>query len=1035
MAWPSVKLYTDEPATPENLNRPVSALAQRTSLLRQRMDTEAGDPTRRSTRFVDVQLDKQDLPPVPCVVHWDAAADLYRPALATVSLGNVVRDLDEQGYAVGVLIQVDPATATGTVVTHGYASDLDVHAMMETGQQLIPGPLFLSSSQSGKLTCSPAGPAVYVGLFDTDQGLINPQYRDFAEAHVHRGVVLSNMPQGAVVPVYADLTGTPVRHWVRGLRPLSALETSHGSHTGGNASSDLVDSGAWFSPDDLTGLFIYNVTQDLYGVITANNTTTLTTVMEGGDSWDSGDEYFIFERARLTVEGPLNEAEDVTYTVTLTDQSGLNEPSIIPAFGDVWLRWVSSDPEEGTGLVRVLGYDQPIPIGTRGVRVRLENMAAVYPHTAPRPGLWTSEFLPGPLAGIDPAWGKHPVGTHDEAWRSWEIDVTALRGWRQHDLRAQQLAGTAPDVAVTLRSVDYDYDAKTLRLACGHLARVSWGASTPVAGSRLQVGGITLEFSSGGPVSAGALPVDIITGDVQATLNNAVAALLDSVPPHIHVLQSQTGADTEFWMVAAAVADLPVLTGATNLTVTTFMSGTNPDPGATPAVRCMLYDDEFRWIPHATQPHGVLRYWTESVLGGATGLSYYAHPVEPSAVVGSVAPGSVFEFDVSDLHAGYNYEYSMDLDPELSPVFPPQPRNAGVLVLGGMELPTTQDSEVEGLYTVTRRTLLTTDTEFLPWEGGVAKFYLPTSRAMNSGIVRTLRTAPGSGLRAKRCGTREPASVGDLELDFELDLSTRATGLPGWLAVKAVRQQQLLTGPVVSRIRNGNWYTVRSRGGAPQGSGEVELVLEGLGRAGGFVDIALENGKTDVIGMFPYIKLLPRTSGVRSGFVARFSVPWQMEGMWGLLIDFHAFGTADVAAGPRHTFGLDVTYNLLRAYDPENESGSTLVGDLVESAQTLEWAIPLGTEADGYAAYAPSIIHTDPQLPADEHGRLYRAESGPFPRAGDLKGGSVEGDMMLLALRPGTNVAIRFENAERGDNPYAHPLGIMNLQWRLVPIL
>lgn len=1043
MAWPAIHMHNEEAATPENMNRPLAGLAQRTEILRRRVDTEIGDKLRRSTRFIDVKLDRDQLPAGPCIVYWDAKDDLYREAVATVDLENALRDLDNRGYAAGILVQVDVASATGTVVVHGYVHGLDIQAMLEDGQTLVPGPLWLSSVQPGRFTIRPSGPSVYIGIFDTEQGIVDPQYRDFAEAHVHRGIVLAHRSQGPQLAVLDDGYGNPSHYWVKGLRPLSAQEPFHGDHTGANGATDLVDTGAGFAMDDLRGLFILNVTKGTYGVVTANNTDTVSTIMDGGTLWDTGDQYYLFERARLVVEGPVTDASDVVYQITLTDASGLNSPPIVDSFDGVYFHWESSDPEEGTGLVPVHGYDQAVLIGTRGFRVRLENMAAAYSVADPTGGtLWASGLVPAAFSGLPEGWGQHPVGFHDEDWRRWRLDFpSAVQGWRQHEVRAVRGTPTAPGVAVTLRSENYDYDARTLQLVCGHLARVSWGVVPPEVGSQIVVGDVILEFNDGGPLSTGATPVEYVPGDTQATMTNAITALIEAAPVGVWGARSQTGTETEFWVIASDLPRLPALTGVTNLTVTTFVSGTDPNPAVLPGVRCMLLDDEHRWIPHAAQPYGELEYWNRSVLGIDTGLSYYARPYGPDGAQVStpqVQLGSVFTFDVTDVHALHDYEYTMDLDPAFSSVFPPQPRNSGVFMWGGEELPSTTDDAVYGQYTVTRRTLLSRlAPAFRPWhaDAGWSKFYLPVMRAGDTGIVRTLRAAEDSGITVKRCGTNEPASVGDLELDFELRLSTRFTNLPDWNVVKGVRRQKLLTGPVVSKIRDGTWYSVRSFRGAPRGHGEIELVLDGAGRTGGFSDIALENGKTDVIGMFPYIKLLPRTSGIRSGFVARFAVPWQMEGAWAMLLDFHAFGLGDTPAGARRTFGLDVTYNILRAYDPAIEAGSTLVGDLVESAQTLEWSIPLGTVSDGYKAYAPMIVHTDPQLSADDPGRLYRAEPGPFPRAGDLKGGVAEANIMLLALRPGTNVAIRFENAERGPVPYDQPLGIMNLQWRLVPLV
>lgn len=1038
MAWPVVKLYTDEAATPENLNRPLQALIQRTAELRQRQDQIAGDPRRRSIRLADVPLDREQIPDAPCVVYFDAAEGVYRPALATVALDRPRRDLDDKGYAVGVLIYADPVTATGTVV-RGYVEGLNMSVLMADGVEFAPGPLYLSAEYPGKLVRVPTGPTVLVGVFGADEALITPQARDFAEAHVHRQFHLAHAPQGPEIPIYAVGYDVLERIWLKGLRPNSAQDAFHGDHTGANGSQDLEDTGAGFGMDDFRGVYVLNVTKGVYGVVLGNTSTELTTVMAGGATWDNGDQYFLFERARLVVTGPTEAGIEVEYTVWVADQSGTNAPNWVNEFDDVWLHWTSTDPAEPAGSTPIYGYDQDIPIGNKGFSVRLENMVPAYARSDPSGGaMQVSGLIPAAFAAIPEGWGAQPLGEHDPDWRTWTFRYPDdVRGWRQHDIRKVANAADAEGVSVTLRSENYDYDARALRLVCGHTAELTWTALTPAVGSQVTVSGNVFEFTSGAAVTAGATPVTLVSGDAQATFENLAREILDLEIPGVTVALPPAGATGRFWLVVDHTDRFPVVGTGSNLMVDTSISGTNPAQ-AVPPVRSMLLDDEHRWIPHSSGDSSVLRFWDATYLDGPTGLAYYARNSEmdgTTAPVPAVEPGAVFFFDVSDQLAAGDFEYTMDLDPAFRSVWPPQPRDSGVLVWGGSEVPSITDTP-NGYYAVLLQTLVSR-MGLIPWhaDGEWSKFYMPIPRVGENGIVRSLRAADESGLSIRRCGADTLAATGDLEIDFKLALRTMNENLTDWNVVKGVRQQKLLRGPVVSKIRDGSWYRVQSRRGAPHGQGEVELVLDGLNSEGGFESIALENGKTGVIGMFPYIKLLPRTSSVRSGFVARFAVPWQLQGAWQLMLDFHAFGLANAPAGARQTFGLDVTYNILRAYDPAIEAGSTLTGDLVESAQTLEWAIPLGTESAGYQAFAPVVVHTNPQQPADEPNRIYRADNGPFPRANDLKGGVAEPDLSLLVLRPGTNVAVRFENAVRGDTPYEAELGIMNLRWKLVPIL
>jgi hypothetical protein len=285
-----------------------------------------------------------------------------------------------------------------------------------------------------------------------------------------------------------------------------------------------------------------------------------------------------------------------------------------------------------------------------------------------------------------------------------------------------------------------------------------------------------------------------------------------------------------------------------------------------------------------------------------------------------------------------------------------------------------------------------------------------------------------------RCGTNDPASVGDLEIALDLALGLRYTNLSGPYAVKSVRGQHLLLGPVVSRIRPGPGYALRSTGPVP-GTGDVTLLLANAGISGDFEVIALENGKTDVIGMFPFVKLLP-AADVASGLVARFAVPAELEGYWGFVVEFQAFGEEAVASGATPVFGIDFTYNALRDYAPAGEERSTLVDDLIAPASALAWSVVLGDAAGSpvYRAYGPALYHTDPALLPDVADRVRLVSSGPYPAVGDLKGGVASTTLQQVALTGGSQVAIRLSNATRGGVPYAHPLGIMNLRWRLVPL-
>lgn len=1061
--WPSVQLYSDgNDASPEDLNVPLSQLKKRTDELLSRLSAVAGDSDRQSLRYTDVRFATGDTPAAGDVVWMDQETGVFRKAVASVDLADPYWESQAEAFGLGLVVEVDPATKLGTVVGFGYVEGLDVASMLVDSETFAPGPMYLSSHAYGKLTRLPDGPAIFVGVFGAASGYVAPQFRNFAEAHVHRAYNLSHRPQGTAWHAYHPTTGAFHTRVVRGLRPDGATMVSHSAHEGGVADANVIDPNMDYDVNDLVGLFIYNVTQDVYGVITSNTATTINATMMDGATWADQDEYYIFERMSLTVEGPADTTDSVEYVLTLTESTGTGAPiNGASGFENVWLKWESSDSAEGDGLTQVHGYAQSIPFGTRGYVARLENMADTYrgcdllAQAGEMDTMFSTAFLPAAWGATTPQWDYTSQAGYGESSRRWTFTAPdGLKGWRQHALRDLATSPTAENISVVGHVDSWDYDAHSLRIIFGHFDRLQWGASLPDDGSRLVFGDLVMEFTSDGAVGPGIVPITIVAADANATFANAISALLENLPNNVWAGRHADGTQ-EFWVAHKTTATMLSTIGTTNLTVTqTAVPGNVGTVGASAAF--LVLDDDHYILPHAASVLATPPYYVMQTLRDAA----FRYMLRPTAADGSVSPadematGTVFEFDTSELRSGFDYEYGIDMEPALSEIFPPMPVDALAYMYNGEELPGLQDDTVLGLYLADVAGLFTRGGyDFHPWgEGrrsasqaetddtrGWSKLYIPITNRGETGIVNTLRSRTGSGIRVYRCGTDDPASVGDLELDFELELDVERTNLQDYHVVKGVRHQKLLTGPVVSRIRPGPGYTVRSRSGAPPGQGEVELLLDGYGQTGEFEDIALENGKTDVIGMFPFVKLLPASTGIDSGLIARFTVPYALEGAWGFLLEFHAFGLADVSSGAeRPVFGVDFSYSALRDYQPEDEDQSTLLDNLIESAAPVELSVPLGEVVGGtaqYSAYSPLLVHTDPQMTADDPDRIIRLAEGPYPKVGDLKGGVAQVVLAPLMLREGTHVAIRLKNAARsGVTNYDHPLGIMNLRWRLVDL-
>jgi len=90
---------------------------------------------------------------------------------------------------------------------------------------------------------------------------------------------------------YVEGAGT----YTRLTLPLAGLK-KRGTHTGGSSATVMTDSAAAFIADDLIGYTVYNITDGSSGVITDNDTTTITVAaLSGGtgDTWETNDEYKI----------------------------------------------------------------------------------------------------------------------------------------------------------------------------------------------------------------------------------------------------------------------------------------------------------------------------------------------------------------------------------------------------------------------------------------------------------------------------------------------------------------------------------------------------------------------------------------------------------------------------------------------------------------------------------------------------------------------------------------------------------------------
>lgn len=392
-------------------------------------------------------------------------------------------------------------------------------------------------------------------------------------------------------------------------------------------------------------------------------------------------------------------------------------------------------------------------------------------------------------------------------------------------------------------------------------------------------------------------------------------------------------------------------------------------------------------------------------------------------------------FDAA-FEASPSYEYNIGYHSALNQVYPPLPLRAATLTLNGVELPSLEFWPDNPAYALTQHTLYwySADAEHRPWtepdapdyESRQLVFHMTRLVGGNSSTVTSLRPRPGSPLRIRRLGTMDDATSGDLEADLELALATDAADAVGYKVVKETVGNKLKRGNVVERIQAGDGLEIVPVLGQPLGQGTVIIRSTETSLSGAFDTVALENAKQDKIGLFPYIKIMGRASGVASAFTANFQVPYSRDpaARYRALVYATVFGETGFTG--RAYAGLLFTYSVLPDFYadmqqelPETQNLRAIAADVV----TNPIAIPFGKDGEDYAAYDPLLIHNDTSMP-DQDLVARQALGSMFP--------------VVTALKPGDTVAIRFAGAavspSLSDSEYMGNVGFLNLRWKLVRV-
>jgi len=98
-----------------------------------------------------------------------------------------------------------------------------------------------------------------------------------------------------------------------------------GRHTGANDAAVLTDSSQAWTPDALIGLQIFNQTDGSSGIITGNDTTTVTATLsgstDGGNEWDTADVYEI-NGSQLVITSGVTVATSLGLEISDSDVGG-----------------------------------------------------------------------------------------------------------------------------------------------------------------------------------------------------------------------------------------------------------------------------------------------------------------------------------------------------------------------------------------------------------------------------------------------------------------------------------------------------------------------------------------------------------------------------------------------------------------------------------------------------------------------------------------------------------------------------------------
>lgn len=725
---------------------------------------------------------------------------------------------------------------------------------------------------------------------------------------------------------------------------------------------------------------------------------------------------------KLVIGGSWTGAEAAAYTLWLSNSTSSARAASVGTltFSNLYLRWESSDVLEGSGYVRVVSYDTVVAFGTKGLTACLENNTGAD---------WDDPYTP--------SYGDAP----DQ--RSWLITAPdQVVGWVANSNREVCTPhADAREYTLIVRGGPYtaagSRSSEAIVAKCTKMFTLTYTTNATV-GDILTMSGTNFEFVSIGLPTGTNTPVRL-GNDVEESATNLMNAILALGLTDVDVCIDYGNSA----LMLGTIGANPTLTGSVWATIgVTAITG----PGSlTGGADFMVYDsDHINLVDGATHWAGAV-YWTPVTL--TNGLQVMAIPFNMAGVDATdhiVAQSEYWDAEFAVEANGAKFKYLVATHQGLSQFYPPIPLESAVLVLNGVELDSTSLFG-DGTYKVGNSGIYWYDDAYglVPWSRDWVSTDSPGSYDLrmvfhslrmglgNFGLVTSIKPADGSPITLKQSGTNQDATTGDLQINIDLALQGKDAAEAGYQVVKAATGNALLRGPVVERIIAGPGVTVTQQAGAPAGQGTV-TISAGAGFEGDFEEVALENAKQELVGMFPYIRLLDWTTGgstnIPTSFIAKFVVPYNAAGQYQVLVYATVFGETAIPYGPSpaaKNAGITFNYNIM-----PNEVGSTLVSGIIAPSSPRNCYIPLGvvpaTPLPIYEAYAPMVVHNNSSEGPDVPGQLVQALGNPFPSV--LESG-------IAGVQAGDIVAIQITRASTSQTPeYVNKVGFIKLRWKLVMI-